>query len=409
MTALDNRTERRWASLDLNEILSNWARHAPSGSGSDGAVDPEVIVFGGGIPDPESLPSAGLIAAARRVLEHDGPGALEYGGTQGELILREWLAERLNRQEDAGVSAEHFVLTNGSGQAIEMAIRTFVDPGDVILVERPTYSGGLRPMRAYKAEIADVEMDADGVLPEAFEQTVTRLVAAGKRPKLFYTMPTLHNPTGITTSVPRREAIVELCDRFVILIAEDDAYGEIRVEGQRPPSYYKIAGGQGALRLSTVSKMLATGLRIGWITGPKEIVDTFVRLRYDGGLSPFLVRTVAEFCVSGDEDRHLETVLPIYKEKRDRMLSALDERCARYASWTHPEGGFFVWVTLADAVDPAKLQDAMAQEKVIARPGTQFFAGAGGARNLRLCFSTATIPEIEEGIRRLGRAIEQAV
>src|SRR5262249_27316889 len=154
----------------------------------------------------------------------------------------------------------------------------------------------------------------------------------------FYTMPTLHNPTGITTSVARREAVVDICDRHGILIAEDDAYGEVRVEGRRPPSYYKVAGGEGALRLSTVSKMVATGLRVGWVTGRKDLIDSLVKLRMDGGLSPFLIRTVAEFCTSGDEDRHLEKMIPVYREKRDRMVAALNERCARYVSWDTPEG-----------------------------------------------------------------------
>ncbi len=201
--------------------------------------------------------------------------------------------------------------------------------------------------------------------------------------------------------------MVGICDRHRILIAEDDAYGEIRVEGTRPPSYYKLSGGQGALRLSTVSKMLATGLRVGWVTGREDFIQALTRLRFDGGLSPFLLRTVAEFCVSGDEDRHLEKMIPVYREKLDRMLTALSERCGRHVTWTQPEGGFFLWLKLADGIDPAKLEGAMAGEGVGARPGTQFFPDRDPNNYLRLCFSTASVDHIEEGIRRLGRALDR--
>ncbi|MBI2761255.1 MAG: PLP-dependent aminotransferase family protein [Chloroflexi bacterium] len=401
--------ERRWAATPVGQVLSDWATSISEYAGDAGRPDPAgTIVFGAGIPDAASLPMEGLLAAARRVLEKDGEGALRYGGAQGDLVMRQWLADRLNAQEDAGVGPENFLLTNGSGQAIQMVMAGFLNPGDTVLVERPSYSGGMRVIRAYGAEMAGVDMDDEGVLVEQLDETVERLVAAGRTPKLFYTMPTLHNPTGITTMVARRESVVEICDRHGILIVEDDAYGEVRVDGVRPPSYFKLAGGEGALRLSTVSKMLATGLRVGWVTGRKDFIDALTRLRFDGGLSPFLIRTVAEFCTSGDEDRHLAGMIPIYREKRDRMLSALSERCARYGTWTQPQGGFFIWMTLAESVDPDKLAAAMQDERVAARPGTMFFPDSESANYLRLCFSTPTVADIEEGIQRLGRALDRS-
>ncbi len=397
---------RRWADTAVKEVLSGWARGF-SGSSDAGRPDPEnTIVFGGGNPDPATLPREALLAAARRVLEQDGPGALRYGPAQGDLMMREWLARRLNQQEDAGVGPQHFFLTNGSGQGIQMVIQAFIDPGDVALVERPSYSGTMRAMRAYGADMVGVEMDEEGVRVDALDATVCRLAAGGRTPKLFYTMPTLHNPTGITTSLARREAVVDLCDRYRILIVEDDAYGEIRLEGDRPLSYYRLARGEGALRISTVSKMLATGLRVGWVTGREDFITTLTNHRLDGGLSPFMVRTVAQFCASGDQDRHLETVIPVYREKRDRMLSALSERCSRYATWTQPEGGFFLWLKLAGNVDAEKLVEAMSAEGVQARPGTAFFPDPEPQSYLRLCFSTAPPDAIDEGIKRLGRALE---
>jgi 2-aminoadipate transaminase len=230
----------------------------------------------------------------------------------------------------------------------------------------------------------------------------------GRTPPFFYSMPNLHNPTGLTTSLSRREKVVDLCDEYGVLIVEDDAYGEVRVEGERPPSYYKLADGQGALRLSTVSKMLAAGLRIGWVTGRKDFIDALTRLRFDGGLSPFLTRVVAEFCTSGDQDRHLEMMIPIYREKRDRMLAALSERCSKHATWIAPEGGYFLWLKLAPEIDQARLSEAMTEEKVAARSGAAFFPDAATGNYLRLCFSNPSTEQIEEGVRRLGRALDRS-
>lgn len=405
----DVESGRRWSSIAAADVLSTWARAATAHAGdpSGVGVETEVIVFGAGIPDPPTLPREALLAAARRVLETDGPGALRYGGNQGDELLRRWLADRLNRQEEAGAGPENFFLTNGSGQAIQMAAMAFVNPGETVLVERPSYAGGMRTFRAYGAVLAGVDMDEEGVLPDALEERLAQLADEGRAPRLFYTMPSLHNPAGITTALHRREAVVEICDRNGVLIVEDDAYGEIRFEGSRPPSYYKLTGGDGALRLSTVSKVLATGLRVGWVTGRRDLIDALVRLRFDGGLSPFLIRTVAEFCVSGDQDRHLATVIPIYGAKRDRMVAALAERCSRYASWSVPEGGYFLWLKLAEGIDPQALAGAMVEEKVVARPGTQFFPDAPDANYLRLCFSDSSPEAIDEGIRRLGRAFDR--
>jgi 2-aminoadipate transaminase len=410
-TTQDLRAGRRWASIQANELLSGWAKGAIAHAGDPGgSTDPvDTVVFGGGIPDALALPREELLAAARRVLEKDGPGALRYGSNQGDLLLRGWLAERLNRQEDAGVGPEHFVLTNGSGQAIQMCVLAFADAGDTILVERPSYSGALRVFRAHGLRMAPVEMDDEGVRLEALAHWLDRLSAEGRTPRFFYTMPTFHNPTGLTTSLPRREAVGDLLDRHGVLIVEDDAYGEIRCEGERLPSYFRLSGGDGALRLSTVSKMLATGLRVGWITGRPDVIDALTRLRFDGGLSPFLLRTVAEFCACGDQDRHLAKMIPLYREKRDRMVAALAERCGQHVTWTTPDGGYFLWLKLADGIDAAALAAAMAEEKVIARPGVQFFPDADDQRHIRLCFSNPSPAEIDEGIRRLGRALDRCV
>jgi 2-aminoadipate transaminase len=405
---LPARAERRWSGVSADSVLSTWATGIAQYAGDPGRPNPpNVIVFGAGNPDPDSFPWEGLLAAARRVMERDFAGALIYGPSQGEPALREWLANRLNAQEDAGVGPEHFFLTHGSGQAIQMVAQAYLNPGDTLLVERPSYPGAMRTFRAHGGEPVGVAMDDEGLVVASLEETAERLAQQGRAPRLLYTMPTFHNPTGITASLARREAIADACDRLGILIVEDDAYGEVRCDGERLPSYYKLTGGHGALRLSTFSKMLSTGLRVGWITGRKDFIDTFARLRFDGGLSPFLIRTVAEFCISGDQDRHLERVIPIYREKRDRLVSALSERCGRHITWVQPDGGYFLWIKLGDHLDPAKVAEAAGRERVAARPGTQFFPEKEGENYLRLCFSNLSVEEIEEGVQRLGRALDQ--
>jgi 2-aminoadipate transaminase len=237
---------RRWTTVSSADVLSDWAKGITAYSGDASAPDPEdTIVFGAGIPDPPTLPREALLAAARRVLEKDGPGALRYGSTQGDLLLREWLAERLNRRDGTSTTPENFFLTNGSGQAIQMIAAAFANPGDTVLVERPSYPGGMRTFRAYGAQLVGVDMDDDGIRIEALDATLRRLADEGRTPPLLYTMPNLHNPTGLTTSLARREQVADLCDEYGVLIVEDDAYGEVRVEGGHLPSYYKITDGRG--------------------------------------------------------------------------------------------------------------------------------------------------------------------
>jgi 2-aminoadipate transaminase len=403
-------TNRQWETTAVDAILSSWAKNfTESFEGLEPPDPPGMIVFGAGYPDVTLLPLDALIAAAQRAMEAERSRALRYDDTSGDLLVRAWLADRLNAQESAGVGQENFFLTNGSNQAIYLASAVFLDPGDVALVERPTYQGAISMLRGCGAELVGVNMDDEGLDVTAFADTVRSLAELGRSPKLFYTMASMHNPTGLTTPVSRREAVVEICDRHRILIVEDDAYGEIRMEGKRPPSYYTLTGGQGALRISTVSKMLANALRVGWVTAREDVIEALRRLPLESSMSAFVTRMVAEFFLSGDEESHLKRVIPLYREKRDCMLAALDEHCAQHATWTRPEGGFFLWMRLRESIEPDRLAEAMAAECVAARTGHQFFLDLEPNNYLRLSFSELSVEEIEEGIRRLGRALDRSV
>jgi DNA-binding transcriptional MocR family regulator len=285
------------------------------------------IQLTGGIPDPGSLPIDDLIACNEQVLRREGTFALMYGGPQGYGGLREWLATDINRREGTDSGPEHFVLTCGSAGGLENICETFLDTGDVAIIERPSFAGSVRTIMSCLPELAGVPMDEDGMLVDALEATVARIEREGKRAKVLYTISNYHNPAAATLTLERRKQIVEICQANGILIIQDDAYGRIGFGEPTPPSMYALAGGRGALMLGTFSKTIATGLRVGWVMGEKPVVDAITRMRFDMGVSPWTSRVIAAFCESGRFDEHLERVCGIYHHKRDAMLAALDERC----------------------------------------------------------------------------------
>ncbi len=366
------------------------------------------IFLTGGIPDPDTLPIEELIETSNAVLRREGQEALRYGGHQGYPGLREWLGEAMSRREGLSLTEEHFTLTNGASGGLANVCEAFLDEGDVGLVEAASYPGGVGTMRGCLADVVAVPLDEDGLVPDALEETLQRLEREGRRVKLLYTIPSYQNPTGTRLPLERRLAVVETCRRHGVLILEDDAYADVRFEEERVPSLYALAGGEGAVQLGTFSKTVATGLRVGWVMGAPPVVQALVKMRFDLGVSPWLHRTMAEYATSGRWERHVTKVVEVYRHKRDVMLAALEERCGRYATWSKPEGGYFLWLTLADAVDPAALAGAARRLGVSFVGGRAFHHDGGGERNIRLAFSFVAEREIPEAILRLGRALEEA-
>jgi 2-aminoadipate transaminase len=380
--------------------------------GADATAEPPPvppITLTGGVPDPESLPFDDLADVARAVLkQEDGRLALQYGGSQGFLGLREWLAERIGRVEGVSLAPENITITNGSAGALANICETFLDPDDVVIAEAPTYPGAMRTVRAQGARVEAVPVDSEGLRPDALAQTVEALIRRGARPKLVYTIPNFHNPTGATLSLERRRAVLEIARRHRLLIVEDDAYGEIRFEGERVPSFFALSGGDGVLRVGTFSKVLATGLRVGWVAAAQEPIDYLLRMRFDMGTSPWIQRLLTEYVSRGLLDRHLPHVVEIYRRKRDAMAAALEQHCAPYLTWRLPEGGFFLWLEMDRGVQPAALREAAAQEGVAYVSGDTFFEDHSGSQFIRLAYSFVAEREIREAIRRLGRALERA-
>jgi len=361
------------------------------------------------IPDPTSLPCAAFARINEDVLRKDAARALRYGGVQGHVGLREWLAADAQRKGDCTVGPENFALTCGAAGALENLCETLLNPGDTVFVENPTFPGSLRTMRGCLARVVGLPMDADGVVAEALQAEVARAMQLGSRPKLFYTIANFNNPSGITTSLKRRRSIIEVCRSAGVLIAQDDAYGPLSFRSDAVPSIYHLTGGNGAVLIGTFSKTVATGLRIGWIMGAKTVIDDICRMRFDLGVSPWTSSIIAEFCRRGLLDEHVERVTKLYRPKRDAMIAALAKHCIGLVRWSTPQGGFSIWIELEGNVNPGRLFHNAWEAGVGYIRGSDFFADGQGDRFVRLCYSTIAVAEIREAIATFSQTVAGAL
>ena len=378
--------------------------------------DPEVISFAGGLPAPEVFPLREIEAATHAVLEQHGHAALQYSTTEGYLPLRELLVRHMGRY-GIRVSADNVLITSGSQQALDLVGKLFLNPGDHVATEEPTYLGALQAWNAYQARYLPIPIDDAGM-------RMDRLAAALRSgPKLLYVLPNFQNPSGVTLSLARRHELIELASRHGVPIIEDDPYGQLRYEGAHLPPLVRVdaerhhcAHGESALRggvvyLGTLSKTLAPGLRIGWVVAPQEVIRRLVQMKQGADLhTSTLNQMVAhEVARGGFLDAHVRNIRRTYRERRDAMLAALEAHFPKTVHWTRPQGGLFLWATLPEGQDAARLLQAALREKVAFVPGTAFFPRGGGERTLRLNFSYCAPDLIDEGIRRLGRVLEQHV
>jgi 2-aminoadipate transaminase len=378
--------------------------------------NPEIISFAGGLPAPEVFPTERFREACNRVLEKQARLALQYGATEGYEPLREMIARHTSRY---GVKAkpENVLLTSGSQQALDLIGKLMINPGDRVLVEAPTYLGALQAFNVYGAEYVSVPSDNDGLRSDLLEASL-RL-----GPKFMYVLPNFQNPGGTTLAEGRRHELVLLADRYGIPIIEDDPYGQLRYEGEhltplivldrenlRRDDGYSIGN---VIYLSTFSKTLAPGLRLGWIVAPPEVISKLVQLKQGADLhtSTFVQMVAYEVARDNFLDEHIKLIRRVYGERRDVMLRAMQENFPSEVTWTRPQGGLFLWVTLPEGMDCHKLFEAAIKENVAFVPGDSFYASNGhadeGRRHFRLNFSNASPEQIREGIRRLGVAIKK--
>lgn len=407
-------TATGWQSQGLLDLLTDAARGIGVGSATDAGWGPSApagsrpVQMTGGIPDPGTLPGKLLLAAMAKVLDTAQVEALRYGGTEGYETLRSALAERWSRLDGLPQTAANFTLTNGSAGALDLIASAFVNPGDGIIVEAPTFSGTLRTFRGHRARILPATVDEDGVDVDAVEQILKREQSAGTPVKLIYIIPDYQNPTGTYLSLARRRRLVELSARYRAIIVEDDAYADLSYTSDVLPSVYAVAGGEGVLRAGTFSKTVATGLRVGWVQGRADFVSACVQMRFDMGASPLLHRMLAEFVMSGQWEEHIGKMRALYAKKIDALSHGLLEECESYATFVRPQGGFFVWLRCHEGISAAQVHRYAIEEGVMVVPGRAFFAEGGDDTYLRLAFSTVSAAELQEGARRLGRAFARA-
>ena len=398
--------------------------------------NPDIISFAGGMPAPEVFPVEAFRAATDRVLSKQGSRALQYGPTEGYRPLREWIVRKM---ASYGIESapENVLITSGSQQALDLIGKIMINPGDLILTERPSYMGALQAWRAYQAEFVSVPTDDDGLRVDLLEDAL----CAG--PKFMYILPNFQNPGGFTLSLERRQQLIEIADHYGVPIIEDDPYGELRYEGQHIPplvvidaerlnghgqrlpaaDYYdenNANGGNGraymrgnVIYLSTFSKTLAPGLRLAWLVAPVEVVQRCVIAKQGMDLQTATFnQIIAHEILTGEDDflgGHVRRIRAVYRERRDAMLAALETYFPDEIHWTYPQGGLFLWVTLPEGLDTAELlQDALAH-KVAYVPGAAFHPNGGGENTFRLNFSFCDPQRIETGIQRLGEVFAQAI
>jgi 2-aminoadipate transaminase len=360
---------------------------------------PEVINFAGGLPAPELFDAAGIAAAFRDVLAETPAQALQYSTTEGEPVLRAALASRVTAR-GLPTEADDLLVTTGSQQALSLLATALLEPGDTVLVENPCYLAALQAFGLSGARIVPVPTDADGVDPEALEELVVR-----ERPKLLYTVPTFQNPTGRTMPADRRAAVASVAARRGLWIVEDDPYGELRFEGERVPWIASFeAARDRVVLLGSFSKVMAPGLRLGWLRAPRELRRACAVAKQAADLHTPTVNQLAaaRYLADRDLDAHVTRVAEVYRERRDAMLAGLAQALPEGSTWNRPEGGMFLWARLPERYDTTALLPEAVRHDVAYVPGAPFYAAEPDLSTLRLCFVTQTPDQIGEGLRRLG-------
>ncbi|HET9655197.1 MAG TPA: PLP-dependent aminotransferase family protein [Kineosporiaceae bacterium] len=369
------------------------------------ASRPEVVSLAGGMPFLSALPLDVVGDALGRLVAERGTVALQYGSGQGDPLLREQIVQVMAPQR-VQAHPDDIVVTTGSQQALDLVTRIFVDPGDVVVAEAPSYVGALGVFEAYQADVVHVPLDDDGLIPAALEEALTRLERQGRRVKLLYTVPNHHNPAGVTLSAARRPQIIEIAQRHGVLVLEDDPYGLLGFEGDPLPSLQQLDP-DGVIYLGSFSKTFAPGFRVGWAVAPHAVREKLVLASEASILCPsaFSQASVSTYLATQDWMGQVHTFRAIYRERAEATLSALADLMPR-ARWTTPKGGFYVWVTLPDGLDAKAMLPRAITERVAYVPGTGFYADGQGRDSMRLSYCYPTPERIREGVRRLAAVID---
>ncbi len=369
---------------------------------------PGLISFAGGMPDPTAFPAEEIAQLTAQTMRKEAFVALQYGQTEGDPDFKKELIKLLKEDENIDVDMEELLVTSASQQALDLVGKAFIDVGDPILVGKPTYLGALQTFQSYGADMIGVESDNDGITAASVKEKLEELKAAGKVCKFIYIVPDFQNPTGTTIPEARRVEILDLAKQYGTIILEDSPYRKIRFEGEHQKTFYQLDNGQGnVLTMFTFSKTFVPGFRLGYIIGPKEILRKLTVLKQSMDLcsSPVCQCVTKEFLRTGHLGAHIKKIVDIYSKKRDAMIKALTKNMPAGVSWTHPNGGLFLWVVLPKEIDAVDMFKTAVEQGVAYVIGTAFYPDGSGKNTMRLNFSYATFEQIEEGIKRLADAI----
>ncbi|MFL5761062.1 MAG: PLP-dependent aminotransferase family protein [Thermomicrobiales bacterium] len=389
------------APASLESLLSLRGQDLPTPRIGDPRKAANLISFVFGFPDAASLPAESVGEATVRAMEKDGKWALQYGKATGDPALVEVMLAKLKRDQGIDARPENILITSGGSQAVQLVLDLLVDPDDTIIVEAPTWMGFLYAVNNVHAQTVAVPLDEHGTDVIALERELNRLRSEGTTPKFIYVISNFQNPSGISTTLDRRQGIVELAQEYGTLILEDDAYHDLRFRGERIPPIYTLDDSGSTMYLGTLSKIMGAGMRIGWLVAAEEIVTKLSVLKIDGCTNVFGSHVAAEWIPANLED-HIEKLKGIYQRRRDVMLDALDRHMPAGTTWTNPDGGFFIWVSFPEAIDAGRMLPQVRERGVDYLAGATCYADGSGTNQFRLSFSFTTEDQIKQGIAIIG-------
>ena len=365
---------------------------------------PGVISFAGGLPAPEMFPIEGMKVASLKVLEREGREALQYSTTEGHPPLRQFIADRM-RSMGIETDPANILITNGSQQGLEFTSKIFIDDGDVILCESPSYVGAINAFNAYLPKFVEIPMDDNGIIMEDLEKALNDYPNA----KFIYTIPDFQNPTGRTMAIDRRKKIVELAKKYDVLILEDSPYGELIFEGEKMPPVKSFDKDGNVIFLGTFSKTFCPGLRVGWVEAQPDIIRKYILVKQGADLqtNSMSQREISAFLEVNDFDEHIQKIIDVYRSRRDVMLGTMAEEFPPEIKYSFPHGGLFTWVILPNGIDAADVLKKALELDVAFVPGSSFFPNGGNENHFRLNYGTMDEKNIIEGITRLGKVLKE--
>ena len=372
--------------------------------------DPEIISFAGGLPAPETFPRKELIDIVKEVIEQDGAAALQYGATEGDDRLRELIMENY-KELGFDITIDNIMITTASQQGLDLLGKVFIDRGDKVLVGLPSYLGGLQAFNAYGANMIGIEFDEHGMRSDRVEEVLADLKAKNDMPKFIYIIPDFQNPAGVTMPEFRRKEILTLAKKYDVLIVEDSPYKQIRFEGKDQASIFALDNTGHVINLGTFSKIFLPGFRIGWVIAHKDITNKFIMAKQGTDLctSPFVQKISAKYIEKGYFNKNLKQTIQNYKEKKNIMIAAFEKYMPEGVTWTNPEGGLFLFITLPEYMDAQELFLKAIKRKVAFVVGSVFHCDGSGKNTMRMNFSYASKEQNKEGVKRLAQVIKESM